>query len=73
MGNFFGSSNPGILVKQIINKKKTQISFFERKDGEFLYYAGFTLDDFKNDNPMKFKETLNIVWDYFMIFLKLEI
>lgn len=47
MGDFLGSSNPGILVKQILHYKdgttKSQISLFERKDEQFQYYAGFTM------------------------------
>ena len=57
VGDFLGSSNPGILVKQIIKykkefnlKNKIQISLFERKDEEFKYYAGFTMEDLLGDD-----------------------
>ena len=63
MGDFLGSSNPGILVKQIIyyndSTTKTQISLFERKEKDFKYYAGFKIkkvedDDTKDDNKDEF-------------------
>ena len=47
VGDFLGTSNPGIIVKQIIEengKKYSQISLFERDDKKFKYYAGFKLD-----------------------------
>ena len=59
MGDFLGSSNPGILTKQIIHKdndvKETQISLFERKDQGFKFYAKFSIDDFKRDNKNAIK------------------
>ena len=49
VGDFLGSSNPGILVKQIIkdvngNIEESQISLFERKDGTYKYYLGIKND-----------------------------
>ena len=49
-GDFLGTSNPGILVKQNIydesNKyNHSQISLFQRIDGHFKYYTGIKLED----------------------------
>ena len=49
VGDFLGSSNPGIIVKQnIINEKGSnysQISLFERKGGKYTYYAGIKVEN----------------------------
>ena len=50
IGDFLGTSNPGILVKQNIydesNKyNHSQISLFQRIDGHFKYYTGIKLED----------------------------
>ena len=50
IGDFLGTSNPGILVKQNIydesnNYNYSQISLFQRVDGDFKYYTGIKLED----------------------------
>lgn len=50
-GDFKASSNPGIIVKQIIKQDDgsySQISLFERKEEKFQYYDGITIDDIKS-------------------------
>ena len=55
IGDFLGTSNPGILVKQNIydesNKYNySQISLFQRIDGKFKYYTGIKLEDSEMTN-----------------------
>ena len=50
VGDFLGTSNPGILVKQNVydesnNYNYSQISLFQRIDGNFKYYTGIKLED----------------------------
>ena len=55
VGDFLGTSNPGILVKQNIfdesNKYSySQISLFQRIDSKFKYYTGIKLEDSERTN-----------------------
>jgi len=55
IGDFLGTSNPGILVKQNIfdesNKYNySQISLFQRIDSKFKYYTGIKLEDSEMTN-----------------------
>lgn len=47
VGDFLGTSNPGLIVKQNIEGGDSQISLFERKDGIYKYYAGIKIDSEK--------------------------
>ena len=57
VGDFLGTSNPGILVKHKIkeknsDKKISQISLFQRVNKQFKYYAGIKMEDIMNNiNP----------------------
>ena len=55
MGDFLGSSNPGIMVKQIIDGGSSQISLFKRKSKEetYEYYDGFKMDEFEKEHDLK--------------------
>ena len=56
VGDFLGTSNPGLIVKQNINGGETptsQISLFERKDGKYKYYAGIKMDNLDKDDKFK--------------------
>ena len=56
VGDFLGTSNPGLIVKQNINDGESQISLFERKDGNYKYYAGITIEKISGmDKDDKFK------------------
>lgn len=55
VGDFLGTSNPGILVKQNIydesnNYNYSQISLFQRIDSKFKYYTGIKLEDSEMTN-----------------------
>ena len=55
VGDFLGTSNPGILVKQNIydesnNYNYSQISLFQRIDSKFKYYTGIKLEDSERTN-----------------------
>lgn len=50
VGDFLGTSNPGILVKQNVNDESnnynySQISLFQRVNGNYKYYTGIKLED----------------------------
>ena len=59
VGDFLGSSNPGIIVKQIIqldDKNISQISLFKIEDQKVLYYDGIRLDKIPgHDDDDEFK------------------
>jgi hypothetical protein len=67
MGDFLGSSNPGILVKQNIDCDnepiKSQISLFERKDNSFKYYAGFTMKGIAGGNQVTDELKMGLFYD----------
>ena len=55
VGDFLGTSNPGILVKQNINDESnkynySQISLFQRIDGNFKYFTGIKLENSEKTN-----------------------
>ena len=55
VGDFLGTSNPGILVKQNVydesnNYNYSQISLFQRIDGNFKYFTGIKLEDNEKTN-----------------------
>jgi hypothetical protein len=55
VGDFLGTSNPGILVKQNVydesnNYNYSQISVFQRIDGNFKYFTGIKLEDNEKTN-----------------------
>ena len=70
MGDFLGSSNPGIMVKQIIvdeSGERSQISLFERKskEGTYQYYDGFKMDKFEKEHGLEHEDefTMGLFYD----------
>ena len=53
VGDFLGTSNPGLIVKQKV-EGKSQISLYERSEGTFKYYTGIDvnkIDKVEDEEP----------------------
>lgn len=66
VGDFLGSSNPGIIVKQIYKDNKDgedkyQISLYERNDNTFKYYTGIEISEISPDKNEEF--TMGLFFD----------